>query len=590
MKLDAMLTDPAGVEAWRLDETELASAVPELSEKILELEALRVRLVHEADQRCLANHLGAADTASWLADATHMTAGHAGRIVRLGRELPLHPHMAAALDAGRIELGHVQVIVNFLARLERLTVDQPVASIETDWERPDPESARPDDCQAYLLITARLENVTVLRRRARALELLLQLDGTVPPDGENPELNEFFASATLGGRVHVTGSFDAETGEALQTALSGLCKPHPSTDDDGHPIRDPRTAAKRRADALEHIIRGHLDNARGPMEGGERPHVTVTIDVGALRDAVAATAPTSATGAWSGNDWDYHSDNATGPVGGERRGGCADVRPPRHYRRRRHATMPWAGPISAAVAARISCDAQVTPIFVDRGGNPLDVGRTTRVISPKLRKALVARDCGCAFPGCGRPAAWTDAHHIWHWSKGGPTALSNLVLLCKKHHTIIHRNHWSVQIESDGFPPPSTSCRGDPQVHPTRLGGPVAKTEAGPQPARDPWSLTRRHRPGTSPSDDLHPPQPDRLWSRHTRPQPVCTVSTLTDDRTQPASGTNLLARPQSSTIRSVSRTVTVAPASLPMARRTSVLTGSLCVPSPIAMNELRNG
>ncbi|SDC91714.1 HNH endonuclease signature motif containing protein [Rhodococcus tukisamuensis] len=453
MKLDAMLTDPTRVEAWRLDETELLAAVPDVSEAILKLEALRVRLVHEADERCLPTHVGAADTASWLADATHMTAAMAGRIVRLGCELPLHPRMAAALDGGRIELGHVQVIVNFLDRLTKLTVDEPdVGAAETDWEHPDPESGRPDDCQAYLLIAAHLENVTTLRRRARALELLLQLDGTVPPDGENPELNEFFASTTLGGRVLVKGTFDAEAGEALQTALSGLSKPHPSTDEHGHPIRDPRSAAKRRADALEQIIRGHLDAARGPQEGGERPHVTVTIDLDALKDAVAKTAPTPATGAWTKDGWDYHCDNATGPTGSTQGENCSDVRPPRHYRRVRHAAMPWAGPVSAAIAARLSCDATVTPIFVDRGGNPLDVGRTTRIISPKLRKALVARDCGCAFPGCGRPAAWTDAHHIIHWSDGGPTALANLVLLCKKHHTIIHKNHWAVAIGDDGHP------------------------------------------------------------------------------------------------------------------------------------------
>ncbi|MFC4603932.1 HNH endonuclease signature motif containing protein [Rhodococcus kronopolitis] len=475
MDLVEMLTDPSGVEAWRLDETELASTVPELSSKILELEALRVRLVHEADQRCVPNHLGADDTTSWLSDTTRMTAGHAGKIVRLGRELPLRPRMAEALDAGRIELGHVQVIVDFLARLERLTVGQPDGDVAaTDWDHPDPETGRPDDCQAYLLIAAQLENATVLRRRARALELLLQLDGTVPPDGENPELNEFHASATLGGRVHVKGSFDAEVGEALNTALSGLSKPHPSTDDDGNPIRDPRSAAKRRADALEQIIRGHLDNARGPVEGSEQPHVTVTIDLDALKEAVAKTASTPATGAWTKNGWDYRSPNATGhtdaagpsvrnsghPAGsgtgtGTGTGSCTSPsgsRPPRRYRRVPHASMPWAGPVSAAIAAHLSCDAKVTAVFVDKEGNPLDVGRSTRFVTPSLRKALAARDCGCAFPGCGRPAAWTDAHHIRHWSSGGPTALSNLVLLCKKHHTIIHKNHWAVKIESDGFP------------------------------------------------------------------------------------------------------------------------------------------
>ena len=61
----------------------------------------------------------------------------------------------------------------------------------------------------------------------------------------------------------------------------------------------------------------------------------------------------------------------------------------------------------------------------------LELGRTTRTIPPGLRRALAARDGGCAAPGCDRPPAWTDAHHLQHWADGGPTDLSNLVLLCR---------------------------------------------------------------------------------------------------------------------------------------------------------------
>lgn len=114
--------------------------------------------------------------------------------------------------------------------------------------------------------------------------------------------------------------------------------------------------------------------------------------------------------------------------------------------------MPWTGPISVSLALMLSCDAAVTPIVMDDDGNPLDVGHITRTIPRRLRRALDARDCGCAFPGCGRPAAWTDAHHIQHWSRNGETKLSNLVLLCRFHHTKIHHGGWDVFIGDDHHP------------------------------------------------------------------------------------------------------------------------------------------
>ncbi|MFD4264933.1 DUF222 domain-containing protein [Rhodococcus sp. NPDC058481] len=490
MDLDAMLTDPDTVDAWRLDETDLLAAVPQLSTAILKLEALRLRLVHEADQRALPEHVGAADTPAWLAGTTRMLPAQARRIVHIGRELPQHPQMTALLNSGNIALGHAQVITKFLTRLATLTKDLHPDDTPTDWDHPDPMSARPDDCEAYLLIAAQLEDPHQLRQRARALEILFERDGDTPPDGENPELNELYASTTLGGRLHLKGTFDAETGEAITTALSGLSKPRPTTDDNGNPTRDPRHAPKRRADALEDIVRGHLNAGRGPTENGERPHITITIDFDALVAAVSASTQAPATGPRGKNGWDYHSTTTSGPghTGPDGHGtasgpghtrpakhgtacedwnhhkdctdrkdwngrkDCTHCRPPQPQHRRAHASMPWLGPISPTVAARLSCDAMVTAIITDSNGTPLDVGTTTRIIPTKIRKALVTRDCGCAFPGCGRPAEWTDAHHIWHWAKGGPTALSNLVLLCRKHHTLIHKNHWDVTIGDDGHP------------------------------------------------------------------------------------------------------------------------------------------
>ena len=98
--------------------------------------------------------------------------------------------------------------------------------------------------------------------------------------------------------------------------------------------------------------------------------------------------------------------------------------------------MPWMGPVSAATARRIACDCELTRIGIDEAGVPLNLGRSSRLVSPAQRRALIARDHGCAFPGCGRPPGWTQAHHIRHWINGGTTDLANLVLLCAHHYRI----------------------------------------------------------------------------------------------------------------------------------------------------------
>ena len=108
-------------------------------------------------------------------------------------------------------------------------------------------------------------------------------------------------------------------------------------------------------------------------------------------------------------------------------------------------------PISAGWARELACDATIIPIVLGANSEPLDVGRATRLIPPALRRALIARDKGCAFPGCRRPPRWCDAHHIKHWADGGATCLENLVLLCEYHHQVIHHSDWTVKIV-DGRP------------------------------------------------------------------------------------------------------------------------------------------
>ena len=105
--------------------------------------------------------------------------------------------------------------------------------------------------------------------------------------------------------------------------------------------------------------------------------------------------------------------------------------------------------IPAETARRFSCDASVVALIEDEDGEPLNVGRKTRIISAPLRRLLTARDKGCRFPGCCN-ARYIDMHHIKHWANGGETKPSNLVSLCRFHHRAVHEGGFDVQILDDG--------------------------------------------------------------------------------------------------------------------------------------------
>ena len=103
------------------------------------------------------------------------------------------------------------------------------------------------------------------------------------------------------------------------------------------------------------------------------------------------------------------------------------------------------------VARRLAC-VRLDPARArrERWCHALSVGRATRTIPAHIRTALVLRDQGCRFPGCDRPPAWTDGHHIIHWSDGGPTELDNLVSLCRPHHRAVHEQGWRIHM-ADGI-------------------------------------------------------------------------------------------------------------------------------------------
>ena len=166
-------------------------------------------------------------------------------------------------------------------------------------------------------------------------------------------------------------------------------------DQPGPGSRDLRTAAQRRADALEDICRLALATNQLPDHGGQRPTVTVTLDYDTLTQQIGT------------------------------------------------ATLNTGEPISASAARRIACDARIIPAVLNTNAEVLDVGRSRRLFTGPLRHALNLRDQGCTFPACDRPPAWCDGHHIRSWLNGGPTSLNNAVLLCRRHHRAVHHDGWT---------------------------------------------------------------------------------------------------------------------------------------------------
>jgi hypothetical protein len=240
------------------------------------------------------------------------------------------------------------------------------------------------------------DTVAVLKAWAGLIDDLLAPDpADVDPDGDDEEGDgELWASRTLDGRVEISGTL---AGQAANLVLAAL-RAAQVRDSAGGPVRSP---AQARASALADIAKFFLDHHDHPNPTPRnRPHVGVVIDWDALR--------TRGQG---------RLIDADQPVGSE------DVQ-------------------------QVLCDAGVFRVLTVGRSTVLDLGRTTKVISPAQHAALAVRDGGCRWPGCDRPASWCDAHHIEHWITGGPTALGNLVLLCRRHHRRIHRRGVTAKLDT----------------------------------------------------------------------------------------------------------------------------------------------
>jgi hypothetical protein len=125
--------------------------------------------------------------------------------------------------------------------------------------------------------------------------------------------------------------------------------------------------------------------------------------------------------------------------------------------------------VAGETLRRMACDSAIVRILETGDGEPLDIGRKTRVIPPSIRRALKRRDRGCRFPNCTN-TRFVDGHHITHWADGGATRLDNLVLLCRHHHRLLHEGMYYVVKDGAHL----IFCRGDGEEVPAGRETPIA--------------------------------------------------------------------------------------------------------------------
>jgi hypothetical protein len=109
------------------------------------------------------------------------------------------------------------------------------------------------------------------------------------------------------------------------------------------------------------------------------------------------------------------------------------------------------GPIGRDAIARLGCDGSFSRIVMDGPSVVLDMGRRSRLATPSQRRAIAIRDRHCVFDGCDRAPDWCDIHHLVSWLEElGLTDLANLVLLCRRHHIMVHETRWTLTLQPDG--------------------------------------------------------------------------------------------------------------------------------------------
>ncbi|HLS64357.1 MAG TPA: DUF222 domain-containing protein [Ruania sp.] len=427
-------------------------------------------LAEEADGRWATSAFRPRTFASHVAQSHHISYANAHHTIRRARQLrDAIPRFGAALRAGQVGPDHIEALAT-----TALTSPTRIAALAEPVDNTGPhgqDSSTPpeadQDCQSveeFLLEQATQLTINQVRRLGRHFAHVADPEADERGYRKTKEREYLELVRTLDG-WHLSGFLTEENGRLIRTAMQAVMSP-PAPDDH-------RTSDQRRAQALADVAHLVLDKGLAGTHASVRPHLGVLIGPADLDQLLTSAhephPPTADTP-------DQHN-----PAGGKwQTPALADL-----------AGIDWAarlrdepptfddstGPVPPDLLRRLATCGGLYRVLFSPDGEIINHGRERRLFTPAQRRALIARDKGCTWPGCTAPPAICESHHARiHWADGGPTNTTNGALLCYHHHALVdareitmtRRDHRWIFTQADGstlnkdtHPPPEQITRPD---------------------------------------------------------------------------------------------------------------------------------
>jgi hypothetical protein len=467
--------------AWSMSGGELLSTLDLLDAELARLETYRLHLIARLDEIGYAQEIGAHNTAQLLEFRHRLDRTRARRDVRLAQSMPKYAAVLAALpnphqppdvvdpaapsDSADSKVADVDgadagAASSEAADSEAADDDAPDA-VEV-WLRPAqaeaivsaldrvPTTVPVEDlavAERELVGLARHLSPAELRRAGQRVRDVLDTDGPEPEEQKAYGRESLTLSVADRG-VSFHGYLANENAELLRAIIHVGARPHKTITGD----LDPRSREKRQADALTTALTLAATALDTDTPAHRRPRpASPLVPPDADNAAAAGPADRKDRAAWGDRGGSDDREDRALDVPGF--GAKANITVTIDLQDLIAATADAIGDtvygdgLSAAAIRRLACDARVIPVVLGSNSEPLDVGRAERFVTRAMRRALNTRDKGCVI--CGAPPAQCDAHHLESWIDGGETKVTNLVLLCRRHHLDLHSGDWTITI-TDG--------------------------------------------------------------------------------------------------------------------------------------------
>jgi hypothetical protein len=473
------LTDPETLTGWDAPTvTRLAEAHTRIRRLTGRLDGVRYTLLPRIENEGSWRSGGTARTfTTWLRLRESISASTAGKDMTIARRLATAlPVTRERLVAGTLGADHARVMTEVAPTSETrtdalawlidnrtghtTTPEQFVQSVPVDFPDPtdDPDGTTTRELVTQVLETAITEGTLVtgegivlreagvlnadqFRKVARRFATITDPD-TDDVDDDKAAQGEFLDLAKTFGGYHVAGFLTDEHGLQLTTAINAMM---------GAPsAEDTRTTTQRRAQGLADVARVVLDTNQASPGAAIAPHLNVTVSwnefvtqVTRTRDGLCLTCGQATPGLSSRIGTASTSTASTvsaSTAGTATESGFLSSGGP--------VFTETGGRAPRALVRRLACHSAVTRIVFGPDGAVLDVGRAQRTVSGQMRRAVIARDQHCVYPGCDQPPSRCEVHHaLTHWADGGDTSVTNSALLCWYHHQLVDAKgitmHWT---------------------------------------------------------------------------------------------------------------------------------------------------